>query len=92
MKFFDDSGFYNYYKNTSKYAKKDKLCKDFWSVWYDKFGNQRSLTTASWALVNNLFNAQNKKDMKIKLISLGHTAQAVDSFYRSLSQWLKATK
>lgn len=92
MKWFDDEGFYNYYMNSSKYSKKQELYRDFCSFWYDKFGYNNRLNLTSWAVVNNLWKAPNKKDLKVKLIARGYSSQAIDALFKTLSTWLKATK
>lgn len=80
--------FKTYYFNTTKYEKKAKLLEDFKSIWYNSISSEFGLATKAY--VKKLFNAQNKKAIKIKLQGKGHTTAGIDSFYRCLTNWLNA--
>lgn len=61
----------------------------------DKFGSRQSLTAMvalDVSTVKKLFNAQAKKDIKIRLQSNGYSSQAIDSLFKCFSDWLKASK
>lgn len=95
MKYFDYAGFRNYYLSKSKLSNKQALVNDFRNIWMDKFGSRQSLTAMvalDVATVKKLFNAQAKKDIKIRLQSNGYSSQAIDSLFKCFSDWLKASK
>ncbi len=95
MKYFDYTGFYNYYLAKSKYEKKQGLVEAFWREWMNKFGTSSSLTYVcgvSVKYISDLWKAPNKKDLKVKLISRGYTSQAIDGLFKCFTDWLKASK
>lgn len=95
MKYFDYNGFRDYYLAKSKLSNKQNLVKDFWQGWMNKFGTSNSLTYAcgvSVKQISSLWKAQNKKEIKVKLVSKGYSSQAIDSLFKCFSDWLKASK
>lgn len=88
MAYMKTDEFKTYYFNTTKYSKKERLVEDFLSIWYSSIDRDFSLATTGY--IKKLFNAQNKKAIKIKLQGKGHTPAGIDSFFRCLTNWLNA--
>lgn len=91
MAYFDDKGFRTYFMSKSKSKDKERIFSDFESIWYDKFGSRNRLTLTSWSAVKELWTAPNKKSLKTQLIGKGYSAQLVDSLFKCMTDWLKAT-
>lgn len=90
--FYDYQGFCRYYLNTSKYERKNELLNSFYWTWCNMLGTIDGLGHfPTWGRVEYLFK-ENKKAIKIKLISQGYTSQSIDALYRSFNSWLKANK
>ena len=85
--------FRDYYYATSTYQKKQALAKDFFNIWWNVCGAANSLGKYNNSdTIKSLFNASNKRSMKVQLISKGYTPASIDGIFRSLSTWLSATR
>ena len=85
---FDDKGFNTYYLNKTKYANKQNLLNDFYSVWYDNFGSLKLTQNITYNM-KKYWNAANKKKLKTQLLGLGYTSAGIEGLFKSFADWNK---
>lgn len=84
------SEFSTYYLNSSTYAKKKDLLRDFGKLLYSESVSIASLENFNAYFFKDIWKTPLKKKYTVKLKGKGYTTASIQGIFKKFDEWLKA--